>query len=66
MNAIWKAINGHKTQLAAAVGPLLLWLVGRNYIAQDTADLLAYILGLWSAGAIAHGVAKQRKAAREP
>ena len=44
LKAFWKFINGKKTSIATILGAILLFLLGREIIAQDVAELISYIL----------------------
>tara|TARA_R110000868_G_C10542816_1_gene735122 strand:+ start:457 stop:600 length:144 start_codon:yes stop_codon:yes gene_type:complete len=43
INHIWK---NYKTTIAAGIGYVLVFLIGRDLIAQDTAQLIAGIVSL--------------------
>ena len=48
INHIWK---NYKTTIAAGIGYVLVFLIGRDLIAQDTAQLIAGIVSLVWTGA---------------
>lgn len=44
MGKLLKLLHGKKTTIAAVVGALVIYSIGRGYIAQDTAELISALL----------------------
>lgn len=68
LKQIWKFLDGKKTHIAGILEALLLWSIGRDWIAPDTAAMIGTILiciGLVDKGrkALSHG--KSHKQAQQ-
>ena len=59
--SLWDKLSGHKTQVASVANLVILFVVGRDWLAPDTVNLLTGMLALWTGMAVAHGVQKQVK-----
>lgn len=58
METIWKAVNGHKTTIAALAGLILSWAQAKGYVSGETAVYLASALTILTGVAIGHKSAK--------
>jgi len=47
-------LSGKKRAIAATANALLMWVVIKHYIDDDTATLLASLLTVWTGVAIGH------------
>ena len=60
--SLWHIMDGHKTQIGAALLLMTAFCINRGYLLQDTADMLLGILTLWTVGSVGHAEAKKSKA----
>ena len=51
---LWAWLSGKKRAIAATANALLMWVVIKHYIDDDTATLLASLLTVWTGVAIGH------------
>jgi len=56
---LWNMIDGHKTQVGAALLLVLGFCTSRGYIQQDASDLALGILALWTTAAVVHAEVKK-------
>ena len=58
---LWQLLSGHKTQVAAVLNLIIVFVVGRDMLQPDAVNLITGLLTLWTVGAVGHGVQKQVK-----
>jgi hypothetical protein len=61
MKNIWKALDGHKTQITGILPFVIAFAVGRGYIQTDMAELLLVICGILFGGSVIHHEMKNDK-----
>jgi len=54
LTRLWAWLSGKKSAIAATANALLMWVVIKHYVDDDTATLLASLLTVWTGVAVGH------------
>lgn len=55
----WKFLSGKKTNIAASIGPLVMWAIELEYLTGANKTLALTIASVWTFGALGHKTAKR-------
>ena len=61
LNRIWIWLDNKKSAIGSVAGTLLTWAMVRGYLAQDTAEMLAMCLTVWTAVSVGHKIQKSQQ-----
>ena len=60
MKTLWNMIDGHKTQITGALALVLAFAINREWVDQETANLITGLLAIAFGGAVAHAESKKK------